>query len=301
MKKFSIILISLIILSSGCRKRPEGVLSDSEMEKLLVDLALAEAYEQNAGSNTLPDSIRNRLGEAVLKKHKVDSANLDKTYNWYACNIDDYYRLYDNVERRLQGMRSKVSGVNIGDNSENNLWNLPNHFYFSPISPSSSYVFDLNADKLVKGDILEWKLRLSAPVEADLTLGIDYADSSISLTNRTFNNERSLRLKLLSDSGKTVRRIFGTISINRNDYPLWIDSIALLRSDFDSTQYSTFRFQKFSLGARRISKVPKKVSTDTLISNSPDIAKPGQDTASQAARRAKMRTLQDVERRRNYR
>lgn len=303
MKRYIIFTILVCILLGGCRQRPKGVLSDSEMEDLLVDLSLAEAYEQSNGYKTLPDSVRNRIGEGILLKHSVDSVTLDRTYDWYAKNIDDYYKLYNRVDRRLHKVGAKVSGVEMGDNSANDLWNLPNHFFFSPLSSASAYVFDLNADKLTKGESLEWNLRMSKPVEVELHLGIDYMDSTISLTNRTFRNERSLHLKILSDSGRVVRRIFGSIYVDRKDYPLWVDSISLIKTPFDSTTYNSYRYQKFSLGARKIDKTPKTELTLNLdnVGQSASEPKISNDSASIAARKAKHETLHRAEKSRRLR
>lgn len=86
-----------VLIFPGCHRHPEGILSDSEMEELMVDLILAEAYGQNSASSELPDSVRSKLGEGVLIRHGIDQQTLDSTYSWYARNLDDYYKLYARV------------------------------------------------------------------------------------------------------------------------------------------------------------------------------------------------------------
>lgn len=261
------------LLIGACNRRPEGVLSDSEMESLLTDMVIAEAYEQSSSSSSLPDSVRSRLTESVMMKHGVDQATLDSTYAWYGENLDDYYKLYDRVTRRLAKLRTKAGGKVSGSSIENDIWILPKHILFTQLSNSDGLVFHFPGDYMQKGESLEWRMRLSADSEAEVMLGVDYEDGATSLTSQTFRNDRRILLDLVTDTSKNVKRIFGTVRIPKKSLPIWIDSITMGRLPYDSLRYSRFRSQRFSLGPRKPKIEVPDTTANSLSSEAADSTK----------------------------
>lgn len=241
----------LILLAVGCNRRPKGVLSDSKMEKLMTDMILADAYKQSTASSPLPDSVRSRLTESVMMAHGVDQATLDSTYAWYGENLDEYYKLYDRVNRRLARMKSKVNGNVSSGGIENDIWILPKHILFSKLGNSDGLIFNFPGDAMQKGESLEWRMKLSADADAEIILGVDYEDGATSLTSQNLRNERRILVDLLTDTSKNVKRIYGSIKIPQNSLPIWIDSITMGRLPYDSLRYSRFRQQRFYVGPKK--------------------------------------------------
>lgn len=238
-------IIIIMILASGCDKRPEGVLSESEMENLLTDLFIAEAYEQSPEASKLPDSIRNNLGDAVLKQHGVDRAILDSTYSWYSRNLDDYFRLYAKVEKRLDKMRKKAGGAtNSGDDElKNDIWSLPKNLQLSPSAYGNSFTFSIPGDILTGGEQLIWKLHSKGQTNLDVLVGIDYIDGTSSLSRREFQDGR-IDITVVADTTLKAKRIFGAIIAERRAMPIWLDSISLIKNPYDSLVYSNKGAQK---------------------------------------------------------
>lgn len=265
-----LIIIILIIIISGCTRRPKGILSDSEMEDLLVELLIGEAYDQGADKSALPDSLRNKIGEGILLKHNIDAATLDSTYSWYAANMDEYYKLYTRVDARIKKMRAKAGGGIVDLAAANDLWILPRHILFSPLAKTDTYIFDVPMENISKGDALEWRFHISAPVDMDVKLGLNYSDSTLSMVEKRFSSDRSVRLKIISDTARRVTNIFGTITIDSARMPVWTDSISLVRFPYDSLEYVSYRYQRFSSGPR---KMPDLFSqkNDSSDSKSPDL------------------------------
>lgn len=252
MNKISVIFIlAIICISTACNKRPEYVLSDSEMESLLTDLLLADAYEQTAASRSLPDSVRMTLTDAIMTQHGVDQQTLDSTYAWYSRNLDDYYRLYTRVDKRIAKMNKKVGG-NVNDNKDlNNIWQLPVRIQLSPLAYSDAFVFEMPGESVGKGEKLEWYFRLSNEVRADATLGVDYTNGATAISRRELSGSRNASLNLIVDTLLTPRRIFGLLRVSRRDMPLWLDSIRLTKTPFDSTAYDAFRNSRFMMPPKR--------------------------------------------------
>lgn len=272
MKKIGMMIAAGLLMAS-CSNRPKGVLSDSKMEDLMVDLLIAEAYSQSTASDPMPDSIRNKLGEAVLVKHGVDRATLDSTYNWYAENMDDYYKLYDNVNRRLSKLRTKTGGASF-DNSSNNLWQLPRHILFSPLAKSDVLVFELPSEGITRGDVLEWKMRFSSPVDATAMIGVDYSDNAGSIAESRLQSDRTLSITFQTDTAREVKRIFGSIRVKRSSMPAWADSIRIIKTPFDSMKYyNGISHQRMSMGPRKRTVVKDTTSLQSQSDGKTDTIK----------------------------
>ena len=122
-----------------------------------------------------------------------------------------------------------------------------------------------------KGERLEWKMRLSRSGEGNLMLGVDYEDGSVAVAERDFRSDRNPTLKLVSDTGKMVRRIYGVLSVPRNAMPVYTDSIVLLRLPFDSTEYrNTWAQKRYNAPNQRVAPALKadSVASDTAAIDS---------------------------------
>ncbi|MDE6273340.1 MAG: DUF4296 domain-containing protein [Muribaculaceae bacterium] len=247
-------LLSIILLIGGCKKRPQGVISDSQMESLMTDLLLMEAYANSPEAHNLPDSVKQTLGEAVLKAHGVDRAQLDSTYSWYARNVGDYYRIYEKVERNLAKQRKKA-GIKVSDDDQNNIWTLPRHLMLSPLACGNSLTFNLPGETMSGGELLRWKMKMNSASSVDVLIGIDYTDGTGSINRREFQGG-NIDMTIIADTALTPRRIYGFISASRRDLPLWIDSISLSKNPYDSITYSGITYQRKINPTARI--IPKK-------------------------------------------
>lgn len=260
-----ILLLQLV----SCDKRPDGVLSEKQMESLLTDMMLADALEQSSAGRELPDSVRKSIGESVMKAHGVDYATLDSTYGWYARNLDDYYKLYSKVEKKLQSQKLKVSGKTQSSAQElqNDIWQVPKHLLFSRLGLGDSFVFEIPGDAMEKGERLEWKMHINNGHQSRLLLGLDYEDGTTSVIEREYRGDRNLLLRLVSDTARNVSRIYGVMTVSRNEMPVYVDSISLLKQPFDSVEYRNAWSQRDFYG-RRNKIVPDTIVNDTVSTDS---------------------------------
>ncbi len=256
--------MAALLLAGGCSGRPDGVLSDREMESLLADMMLAEAYDRSGEARDLPDSVRRTIGGRVLARHGVDHESLDSTYSWYARNLDDYYKLYANVGKRLENQRRKIAGTSQMDEQPlNDIWALPGHIWFSPLADSEALVFQIPGDAVEKGERLQFKMSLSAGGEAEVMFGIEYADGTSVVAQRSVGADRKLDQTLVSDTALDARRIFGVVRVPRRARPMWADSIILLKLPFDSVAYGNAWGQRRYSGPRPKPK-PADTSADSI-------------------------------------
>ena len=76
------------------------------MIDIIYDLAILEGVKsQTAGTLKYPKAI-----EFIKNKYKVDSLTFAQSTQYYASDIKDYKKMYDEVKKRLDAESLKISG-----------------------------------------------------------------------------------------------------------------------------------------------------------------------------------------------
>lgn len=284
MNRLSLIFILLTVLAlPGCNSRPDNVLSDGEMEDLLVDVYKSEAIIDLNESQYSNDSMKAVVKQSVFLKHNVTQEEYDSSLVWYGHNISRYVKIYENVIARLEDEEYDVKKVdksvkrNItkvqrkyptsGDTAD--IWENERVWIFMKQYGTNIMRFEYPSktdDK--KGDRynLIFRIRNSvSPISA--YLGADYYDGTTSYFYRStlFEGENSLALQC--DSTKRVKRIYGyVLSRPYENEVAFVDSIILLRTRLDRVKYASFNYQKWagqkSLNPETIAK--RKAEEDRL-------------------------------------
>ncbi|WP_407405832.1 DUF4296 domain-containing protein [Sodaliphilus sp.] len=249
-------LVAFLCLAAGCDKAPKGVIPESKMEELLVDLELADAYIDSHWDQFPDDSSRLVLKQSIFMKHGITPELYDTSLVWYARNMDVYIKVYDNVIGRLQDMNKElqdapsqlpVQGPAFGSGMEGvaanhefaaegdsaDIWQGPRRWMLTSGMKSGFITFDLKPDRESdKGDRYELQYKLK-PVRSSFKafMAVDYIDGSTSIVNRFSGSDGWNSLALQGDPGKRAQRIYGYIyyNINKGDVA-YIDSILMLRT-----------------------------------------------------------------------
>ncbi|NJW53018.1 DUF4296 domain-containing protein [Salinimicrobium oceani] len=115
MKKFSILAISLMLLTS-CQEvkrmsKPDDLIAEDKMVEILTEISLlhgARSYNKNLmeekGINPYP---------YLMKKFSIDSAQLVRSNNYYAENYKEYQKIYDRVQQRLEVLVKKYDSLRV--------------------------------------------------------------------------------------------------------------------------------------------------------------------------------------------
>lgn len=260
-KGFGAGLLSIFIVSSlfvgGCNKRPEGVLSEDEMVSLLTDIELAEAYTMTTSQSNISRDV---LMESVLAKHGVTHAQLDSTIAYYGKNMDEYYKLYEKVEKNLRAQNGE--GQDAYD-EKNDIWPYPRFTAILPNQTSDGITFSMPAEGLSAGSSLEWRMRLTSADGANAVLGVEYDNGMSSLSKKNGSGLTNFQIELQTDTALKVKRIFGYLTLPQDGMPVWADSIRLVKADYDSVTYHKIRSQKRLFQPKQAP--PKlKVETDSV-------------------------------------
>jgi|SRR5699024_4844608 len=105
-----IILISIwSILTWSCQKidkpeKPENLIEKEIMIEILVDTYLSNAARNKSFQKFRDENIR--LEKYIYQKYNIDSLQFVKSNSYYSSDLDAYFDLLNQVEKRLIAMKS---------------------------------------------------------------------------------------------------------------------------------------------------------------------------------------------------
>lgn len=259
------LLLFISFLFFCCGHKGKMVMPEDKFIDLMADMELAEAYSSTAGSGQNSETKRNELGKGILAAHGVTKEELDSTLAWYGRNIDEYALLFDKVDKKILEKKKKIlaqSGIEDIEKTGSDLWPYEAHGMISPLGNSNGWIISIDNPDLNKGDRLQWSMHLLNPMEMKGVLGVEYEDGTSSANLVSINTRPKVEIFLQTDSSKTVKRIYGSLTVrDRKRLPLFADSINLMKLDFDSLDYSKYRTQK-----KYGRLLPNPFKTDTVPS-----------------------------------
>ena len=189
----------------GCKpKRPKGILSESKMEKVMVDYHLAQGMAEAAESGDV-EATRYKYIQAVFKKHHITEAEFDFSLVYYFEHSEKFFEIYKNVSLKVQAQAEKF-GVdaratqnqyshltNQGDTA--NIWTDHTNACIIPDKLHNIYQFVLASDSTYQaGDAFIWHFHTQYITpgidrEAFAVLTLQYEnDSVVSVTQHIRGN-----------------------------------------------------------------------------------------------------------------
>ncbi len=262
------------IIFMGCgNDRPKEVLSEKKMVKLMADMELAEAYANMSSQSYQGNDYRYDLGKSVLAAHGVTREQLDTTLAWYGRNLDDYSELYTKVDKEILNRKKKL--MNLTDEEmemqeADILWKYGKNGLLSKLGNSDSWIFSVEDPELQKGDRLQWSMHIDSPVQMNGVLGVEYEDGSSEASSNVFIGRNRLEITFQTDTGKTVKRVYGTMRVKDENYlPLFADSITIVRLPYDSLEFRVSRNSK-RYGIPVVRKDKKEEKSDTTDTTKDD-------------------------------
>ncbi len=252
----AISLALLLCLAVACDKAPRGVIPESTMEKLIVDLELADAYIESHYDEFPSDSTRLLLKQSVMAKYGVTPELYDTSLVWYARNMDVYIKVHEKAIARLEGMRGEVTGNAVstrnnatattshlypsqGDSAD--LWQGPRRWMLTQGMKSGFVTFDVEPDKeYYRGDRYEFMFALK-PLRSSFRtfMAVDYKDGGTAFVSHFSQIDGWNNLSLQTDSTRDVRRIYGYVYYNIVPGDVaYVDSLTLLRTHLNRDIYA---------------------------------------------------------------
>ena len=80
---------------------PSGILQKDEMEDVLYDMHIAQSIYETREGGVATGADLLALRASVLRKHDVDKAVWDSSFNYYCRNSRDMYDIYQSLAKRI--------------------------------------------------------------------------------------------------------------------------------------------------------------------------------------------------------
>lgn len=111
MKKLA--TISLLVLVFACAKttieRPDNLIGESKMKDIIYDLSLLEAIKSQKPIALDTNDIS--ANQYIYKKYKIDSVQFAKSNQYYASDVVNYKKMYDDVAKRVEKNKTQLDSV----------------------------------------------------------------------------------------------------------------------------------------------------------------------------------------------
>lgn len=282
-KKCLSILIFIILLMSGCSRRPKGILSEDKMVKVMADIQIAEAYERNGdASDFLHGQNRELLGRGVLMHHGVSVEEMDSTLGWYGRNMDEYSKLYKKIDEELNKRQLKyarAAGESENEGPSADLWPFSRHFLIDERTLTDGIIANISSNEINAGDRLIWKMRVDGASACRLSIGVDYENGSSEIYRTTDRGyDKWVELTLQTDSALAVERIFAVADFVDSGSRVLVDSIQLTHIPLNREDYRKNGFQRSIRPAGRKTVLPPDTSTNLSIVPEASLSKPSLST-----------------------
>lgn len=110
MKKYFLLFIIISFVISSCKDeviaKPKNLIERDKMVDIIYDLSILEAAKsQTSGIYQYPKSSK-----FLKEKYKIDSLTFAQSTQYYAADMKEYKKIYDEVKERLKTENTKLNG-----------------------------------------------------------------------------------------------------------------------------------------------------------------------------------------------
>lgn len=264
---FYLCLLGLLPAFIACDKAPDGIIKESVMEKVLVDLTKADVYVSMYPGQFPNDSARLALKQSVLASYGLTLHDLDTSLVWYGHHLEIYDKVLQKATDRItdeindnQGAPGRAVNThsptavnslhkvypNSGDTA--NVWSGQTTWMFTGGMKQGMIPFDMSpSSESQSGDRYTMELKsLAMGNRLSVLMAADYSDGTTSIVSYTFSGGDGWKsYDLQTDSARIVKRVYGKIGYQVKPGGIaFVDSIQLIRTHFDRQRYSSFNIQK---------------------------------------------------------
>lgn len=244
LKKHSITLFLLCTLLA-CSKVPDGILSEADMQKVLLDMQVAEALTGINYQDYATDSVKIALYESVFRKHKITQAEYDSSLVWYGRNLDIYMKVYErmiaDINREIADLGDvQASAAPVSNRDSVDIWPRRRMMAFQPENVFNAITFDIQPEtnyssgsSFVLGFRI-WGLKDNATYKPEIRLNAVHRDTILTV-NEEITKDGYYEVVLRTMPTRQVRKVYGYIRLDNTDqdyFKVYIDSLNLVKYNY---------------------------------------------------------------------
>ncbi|MDR1675652.1 MAG: DUF4296 domain-containing protein [Tannerella sp.] len=232
---------------AACSRTPDGIIPEKKMQRVMVDIQLAEAMI-HMEPNTYPTYAERRaLYRTVFRKHQLTEAEYDSSMIWYGKHLDRYMRIYNLALADLKVQMDAIGDVKPDivptSNADSlDLWIFRKYYEFSPLSLSNRVIFDLRPDDPYSSGsafVLAWQVwgltpDMKEPIEAYLKA---HQGDTILTVKSIVGRDGPHEMYLKTIPTKRVNRVYGYIRLHTADtafHKIYLDGFSLMKYRYGS-------------------------------------------------------------------
>jgi hypothetical protein len=237
----------MALIAACSVKRPEGVIDEARLERILYDYHLAKALGENIPT---AENYRKALYvEEVFRKHGTTEAVFDSSLVWYARNTELLSKIYERLDKRYKAQRDEINHIvaartrkppmsQRGDSIDVWAWRKLLRLTTAPADNLYTFVFPTDSNFKAR-DTIVWTARYrfgGAPADtlnrAVMALQIVYLNDSILSRALTVAADGVQQICLAGDTLGKLREVKGFIFFTHTrsaTAPLIVDSLTLMR------------------------------------------------------------------------
>ena len=105
------LLLTFLLVFVGCTtavEKPKKLIEKDKMVDILYDIALLEAIKSQNVNGGISSKKSN---EFLFKKYKIDSLQWEENNKYYASDIEEYKKMYEEVKKRIQEETTKANST----------------------------------------------------------------------------------------------------------------------------------------------------------------------------------------------
>ena len=103
------LLLAFLLVFMGCTtaiEKPKKLIEKDKMVDILYDIALLEAIKSQNVNGGISSKKAN---EFLFQKYKIDSLQWEENNKYYAADIEEYKKMYEEVKQRIQEETQKTN------------------------------------------------------------------------------------------------------------------------------------------------------------------------------------------------
>lgn len=242
-------IIWLVLCLSACGSHtPDYVISEKDMEDLLVDIHKSEAVIESNYNIYNNNADKKKIREAVFLRHGVTQEQFDTTLVWYGHHIETYMKIYDRVVERLKAENEEAKKLLAEENSQTmsqpgdsvDVWKQRRSHIFDSRLSTNLLAFDIAPDENFRTrDYFELKFKVvmlpKLSVNPQVYMAVRHTDNGVAYNRSDIDKGGWFSLPLQSDSATALSRLYGYIVLPEQSVreKVYIDSLMLIRKHYN--------------------------------------------------------------------
>ncbi|MDR2764573.1 MAG: DUF4296 domain-containing protein [Tannerella sp.] len=241
----AVFMVAVILFA--CGRTPDGIIPEKKMQKVTIDMQLAEAMINMDPASYPTSAERRTLYQTVFRKHQLTEAEYDSSMIWYGKHLDQYMRICNlalaDIKAQMDAVGDIKPDIAPTSNADSlDIWIFRKYYEFSPLSLSNRVIFDLQPDEPYSSGsafVLRWQVwgltpNMKKPVEAHLKA---YQGDTAVTVKSTVGRDGPHEIYLKTIPAKRVNRVYGYIRLNTADtafHKIYLDDFSLMKYRYGS-------------------------------------------------------------------